>query len=525
MSKVKSFQLFIFAMIVLSILFPFIGQTSTKNSDNDKRSDRIVIQLEAEVSKDEMPAVSFKHDLHTQAVDGKCVACHAQKDKAFIFKFKRTDTAASMELYHDNCIACHVEKKAANEPAGPDAAECRTCHVTGESKDNSSWEKITFDKSLHFIHESSGQIKSQDKSDKDNCSRCHHQYNEKTKEIFYIKGQEESCSYCHKSVKQDTIRPIGEASHDACVKCHQTLKDQNIAAGPATCNGCHDKEKQLQIKKIADIPRLKRNQPDVVAITGWKTGNKPEKTFMNAVAFDHKSHETKAISCKECHHETLKKCNDCHGTEGGDLKGGFVSLGQAMHKPDSTRSCIGCHKEFAKSSDCAGCHFHAPANKGNSESCKTCHSLSQAQLASKTPAVIAKIAKMALVDHSAGYKPVQEDKIPENIVINVLSSEYKPSSFPHRKMVQAISKRVEGSRMAKAFHTDEAGLCMGCHHNSPKTLEPPKCASCHSKSGPALDGRPGLKGAYHGQCITCHQKMKVEAVAATDCAKCHEEKK
>ena len=126
------------------------------------------------------------------------------------------------------------------------------------------------------------------------------------------------------------------------------------------------------------------------------------------------------------------------------------------------------------------------------------------------------------------YTPVKVDKIPETVVIDALSKDYKASSFPHRKVVQAIFQRVEKSDMARAFHTDQAGLCVGCHHNSPKTLEPPKCASCHSKNGPNVDGgsdRPGLKGAYHGQCITCHQKMEVQVVLATDCVKCHEEKK
>ncbi|MBU1698090.1 MAG: cytochrome c family protein, partial [Proteobacteria bacterium] len=180
MLKVKSFQLTFLAMIVLSILFPFIGQTSNKNIDidNDKRPDRITIKLEAGLSKDEMPAVSFKHDLHTQALDGKCTACHLEKDNAFVFKFKRTNEKASMDLYHAECIACHVEKKASNETFGPDAAECRTCHITGKSK-GSSREEISFDKSLHFIHESSAQIKGMDPSIKDNCSRCHHKYNEK----------------------------------------------------------------------------------------------------------------------------------------------------------------------------------------------------------------------------------------------------------------------------------------------------------------------------------------------------------
>lgn len=524
MLKVKSFQLMFLVMIVLSFMFPFTGQTNAKN-DSDKRPDRITIQLGEGLSKNEMPAVIFVHDLHTKAVEQKCDVCHVEKNNVFAFKFKRTEKNASMELYHDECIACHLEKKASNEVSGPVAAECRTCHIAGDPK-GSSWEEIKFDRSLHFIHESSAHIEGIDKSDTDNCSSCHHKYNEKSKEIFYVKGEEESCAYCHKSVEENEIRPVRDASHDSCVACHQTFKDKKIVAGPVTCDGCHDKEQQKKIKKIADIPRLKRNQPDEVAITGWKTGSEIKNTYMNSVAFDHKSHETQTQSCKACHHETLKKCSECHGTEGGELKGGFVNLGQAMHKQGSNRSCIGCHKEFTKSPDCAGCHSQAPADKNTLESCRTCHRLPLAELDGKDPGAA---ARKELSERSSHYKTVKEDSIPETIVIDVLSKDYQPSRFPHRKMVQAISERVEESQMARVFHTDQAGLCAGCHHNSPNTLEPPKCGSCHSKNGPDTeirsDGRPGLKGAYHGQCITCHQKMEITSVAATDCAKCHEEKK
>jgi len=521
MLKVKPFQLIILTMSALFILVPLIGQASTEKTNDNKRPDRINIQLGAELGKNEMPAVDFLHDLHTQALDGKCTACHNEKEGGLVFKFKRIDEKPSMNFYHDECIACHVDKKASNEKAGPVSDECRSCHVSGKSE-SSSWEKINFDKSLHFIHESSAQIMDKDISIKDNCSVCHHKYNEKTKETFYTKGEEESCVYCHKPVKQDDIRPIRQASHDACVKCHQTLKNKKFSAGPITCKGCHDATEQEKIKKVLDIPRLKRNQPDEVAIAGWKIGSQTEKNYMKAVAFDHRSHEAAAQSCKDCHHETLKKCDQCHDVQGGESKGGFVSLGQVMHKQDSTRSCIGCHKELTKNSDCAGCHFQAPAEKGDSDSCKTCHRLDPKQVESMEPA---KAAKMAIADLSTNYKPVPLDKIPENMVIDVLSKEYKPSSFPHGKMVQAIFLRVEQSDMAKVFHGDQAGLCAGCHHNSPKTLEPPRCVSCHSKTGPGVDGRPGLKGAYHGQCITCHQKMDVQSVAATDCVKCHEKKK
>jgi hypothetical protein len=542
MSKVKQFQLIILAVIVLFVMFPFIGQTSIKgtdtNKDIEKRSDRIEIQLKTESGKDEMPAVDFKHDLHTKAVEGKCSACHETKDDAFVFKFKRTDEKASMDLYHAECISCHSEKKASSVATGPDAAECRLCHVAGGVEKASSWVKINFDKSLHYTHAGSKQIKGVDMQNEENCSACHHQYNEKTKEIFYTKGEEASCSYCHKPVEKDEIRTIRDASHDSCVTCHETLKGKEIAAGPTTCDACHEVGNQQKIKQIpmADIPRLKRGQPDTVAMTAWTTpgilkdgeakDGKVKSNYMDAVAFDHQSHEVNTQSCTACHHETLKKCADCHGTEGGQIKGGFISLEQAMHKQDSTRSCVGCHAEATKSSDCAGCHVQIPAAAKTSESCKSCHNLNRETLSTGDPAGIAKVA---MLERSSAYTAVALNKIPEVVVIDSLANEYKPSSFPHGKVVRAISERVAKNTMAKAFHRDQERLCVGCHHNSPKSLNPPECASCHSKNGPVTDassdGRPGLKGAYHGQCITCHQEMKVTSVAATDCAKCHEEKK
>ncbi len=542
MSKVKSFQLFILAMIVLSFMFPVVGNTSVKTKvslgDKEKRPDIITLELSAELSKNEMPAVDFLHDKHTESLEGKCTSCHTENDKAFVFKFKRTEAKGSMDLYHNECVACHVEKKSQAKASGPLAAECRTCHAE-EKSIGSSWTKIAFDKSLHFVHESTKSIKAVSSTDKNNCSACHHKANEKTNEIFYIQGEEESCVYCHKpgfesqtaqlSQKihaNNQVRPIRDAAHDSCVKCHQTFTGQNIAAGPTTCAGCHDLEKQNEIEKVADIPRLKRNQPDEVALTGWKLGSKLENTFMLGVAFDHKSHESNTQSCKTCHHETLKKCSECHDTEGSELSGGYISLEKAMHSTSSNRSCIGCHKEETKSKDCAGCHSQASAYQTDSESCKSCHAMDPAKLNNSNSTQVAQMTRVSL---SGQYKTVAQDSIPETVVIKSLSSDYEASNFPHRKVVNAIAQRVEKSEMANSFHKDQAGLCMGCHHNSPKTLEPPKCASCHSKKGPIitaqLDDRPGLKGAYHGQCITCHQKMEVETVLATDCVKCHEKKK
>jgi hypothetical protein len=523
MSKVKSFQLLMIAIIIL-ILLPIIGQTNLKNTDNptdnQKAPDVISIDLVEESSDNEMPAVDFLHTIHNKAADGKCVKCHTEKKDSFVFKFKRTDETASKDLYHDNCISCHIETKQKGKKAGPLEAECRNCHGAVQKMDT-SWTKLDFDKSLHFVHETSKSIKPAMSSQSDNCSTCHHKYNNQTKKTYYTKGEEESCTYCHKDKEKKDVSSLKDASHNSCVTCHTGLKSKNVDAGPITCIGCHDAKEQLKIKSATNITRLKRNQPDAALITGRLSEGKNPKYLMDPVAFNHKLHESKTDSCKSCHHNSLKKCNGCH-TPSGDADGKFISLENAMHDKKSSKSCMGCHAEFTKQSDCAGCHDMMPEKQLKDIACTTCHN-TKAYVPSNRDAQKS-LAEQMMAKQSDDYLTVMAEKIPETVIIKELANEYMPSEFPHKKVVMAIAQRVEKSSMAKAFHKDQQTLCMGCHHNSPKSLEPPKCASCHGKNTDIANGKPHLKGAYHNQCITCHEKMEVKQVLPTDCIKCHKQK-
>jgi class III cytochrome C family protein len=521
MSKLKSFHLLIIAIVII-ILLPFIGQTKIKNNMvTSKGPDVIPINLPDESYGNEMPSVNFLHSLHNQAVEGKCTECHIQQEDALIFKFKRTDNAVSKELYHDNCIGCHVEKKAQNKKTGPLTAECRSCHGVNKKTD-SPWTKIDFDKSLHFIHETSKDIKSAVASESDNCSACHHKYNTETKKTFYKKGEEESCTYCHKDIKKEDTRSLKDASHDSCVACHTKLNGKEIAAGPITCTGCHDVKEQSKIKAAKNITRLKRNQPDETLITGRTSEGDNPKHLMNPVAFNHKLHEAKTSDCKTCHHNSLKKCNECH-TSKGSKDGSFIRLEKIMHDTNSDRSCVGCHNEAKKQSDCAACHDIMPQQQLSDTSCMTCHNTDNKNIIQDADLQKA-LAKQIVTKQSNNYSMVPVEKIPEKVIIDELSDEYKPSEFPHLKVINAINKRIDNNDMAKVFHKDQQTLCMGCHHNSPKSLEPPKCASCHGKEADITKGKPHLKGAYHGQCITCHQKMDVKQALPTDCIKCHAKK-
>jgi len=60
--------------------------------------------------------------------------------------------------------------------------------------------------------------------------------------------------------------------------------------------------------------------------------------------------------------------------------------------------------------------------------------------------------------------------------------------------------------------------CSTCHHHTSAGERPPACAACHD---PAVEGtdprKPGLKGAYHQQCLNCHR----EWIDETACEACH----
>lgn len=479
------------------------------------------------------PGVLFLHDRHTAALgkDAKsCARCH-QSDKGRLdYRFKRlkdTDRQLLTDLYHDNCITCHTQMTASGEKSGPLA--CGDCH---QKKPGlfSSRAPFGFDNSLHFRH-----AKAQNKA----CNTCHHAYNKKTKKLFYAKGQEGTCRYCHKKETMgqgaDRVISMPLAAHQACIDCHLKTQAKHRFAGPVQCGGCHDRKAQQAIKEIVPVPRMQRGQPDAILIqAGDQKGLLPR---MMRVPFAHKAHETYTGTCRVCHHADLDKpCARCHPLTGSktgkhtNLETRFrqpdIRLEAAFHQLNSQSSCVGCHTVQQHASDCAGCHaFMAKNRPPDSSSCLKCH---MTPLPQKTGVLTttrsAQMARLMPVIWRETFGPSRRVNVPKEVIINNMVDQYGPVKFPHRKIFNAIVKRVGHSKLAQYFHGGKTTLCQGCHHHTPVAGKPPLCSSCHGKPFDQKDFiKPGLKSSYHRQCLGCHQKMGIKRVSG--CTDCHKERK
>lgn len=529
--------------------------------------------------KKQMPAVDFRHDQHTLALgDNSCLSCHVAGDDGLVFLFKRSaigDPQTDREIYHGNCMACHAERAAAGAASGPLSGNCRGCHSrTAQTAD--SWIPPAFSASLHYRHESAELIPPATGS-QTNCAACHHQYDTELGKTVYRQGEEDSCRYCHAiqpaedgrlarpdrrslftlpfsgSGRKDgaattvavepvekTIRSLSAAAHGACVACHQALSaTHERATGPLDCAGCHTRQGQEKHRVVEPVPRLKRNQPDAVLMASWlnAAASTPEAVATaiaanpSPVPFDHLAHElsvAQSTSCRDCHHNSLTACAECH-TRTGAPQGDHVSLNQAMHDAGSAGSCIGCHQSRALTrADCAGCHAAGPRTPLHERGCATCHAVEKAALPRRPMAAAERIEVAAATlndrrnDRAAMGSLPDPERIPDRVRIDGLKDQYEGVDMPHRKMVLELARRVEGSGLARTFHADPLTLCAGCHHNSPADFNPPKCASCHSTHPPGPgDGRPALMGAYHNQCMGCHTRMEIAKPAATACNECH----
>jgi hypothetical protein len=513
------------SVLTVSFLLTASGIHGAKGPSDpavEKRADIIRIDSMLVFGALERPAVPFMHQKHTEALEKKnkdCTVCHLTEKDRLVSKYMRlkdTTQQEVMDIYHLNCIACHKATADAKEKSGP--VVCGECH---RDKPNlvSAWQPIGMDKSLHYRHA---------KAQNEKCERCHHQYNEVTKQLYYAEGKEGTCRYCHRDITEENRISLREASHLGCIDCHRKTLAKFDAAGPITCGGCHDAVQQKLVQKLKVVPRMKRNQPDVVFVRTAKAGitSSNPAPRMKRVPFSHQAHESYNDTCRVCHHADLNACVQCH-TLLGTQEGNQVNLEQAMHRMNVQMSCLGCHDISQQKPECAGCHSGiAKARQQDPAACQACHMAEVAPLPETVQGADEKMLAAMLLD---SRKPLTdtfaESEIPENVEIKALSSTYGPVRLPHRKIVQKLFDNIKGDKLVEYFHADKATLCQGCHHNSPPAEKPPTCSSCHGQPFDERDRfKPGLMAAYHRQCMECHKQMGIEKPVVTDCVACHQKK-
>jgi hypothetical protein len=491
------------------------------------RADLVEIALAGDLG--ERPHVIFPHDKHTEAVaaeGGDCSTCHKSREDGYLSSLymRLSDAEAHdpgdeddaeveieslMELYHDNCIACHTRLAGEGKDSGP--VTCGECHRE-EPLYISSRAPMGMDKSLHRRHSVARTEK---------CEDCHHLYDEVAQKLYHEKNTESSCRDCHRAETEENRISFRLAAHMDCIRCHMETAERDPAAaiGPQSCGGCHDRAGRLAWKVLEDVPRLARGQPDFVLLSAPES--ELEMSKLRTVPFSHVGHEGFTESCRACHHETMKSCGECH-TLAGREEGAGVMLQAAMHSMVSSHSCVGCHETRKSTAGCAGCHDLMEKGRLSEHACEICH-------AGPSPASLeAQRSRYSSLDD---FRPDPSEfrlsfaasDVPDSVVISVLSKEYEPAVMPHGKIVEKLRGYIRENRIATHFHGSEDVLCQGCHHHGSIGERPALCENCHGLPfDEANVHKPGLYGAYHRQCLGCHQSMSLEN--PTDCEGCHAKK-
>ncbi len=539
----------------------------------------------------ERPPAVFDHLLHTSVLGRKksedCAVCHMLKrentqvtaGQVAVFDFPKsgvdmTDKTAVMHAFHNACASCHDKTAAEGKKSGPKIGQCGECHVREPERARSSWDKHRiFNYAIHAKHTKAmekrtiplekipgAQVEIVGETKNKECAICHHTYDEQKKKLIYKKNTENACTACHKDKDEGNARSVQKVAHAACLGCHLTLAEQSTSDtqkfGPLRCEGCHGEMKDLTQQQIAELPRLKRGQKDIMdlslgepkkaseadeetasdeaqpaetetdraghAESGAPSGEElyvialdsTELGKMKAVPFNHKAHEPRVQFCDTCHHYSMEKCRNCHSLTGNNERGQNISYEDAFHRLSAKQACVGCHKAATQDKKCAGCHTSGTTAELSRSSCAVCH---------RGPSGGEPIEIKPL--------PLEHDKkkVPDKIAIKVVENEFKPAELPHLKIVNKLIKISNESSLARWFHSvEDKLLCTGCHHSSEfqkAATKVPNCIGCHNrKFDPKTLGRPGIVGAYHQQCIGCHEAMKQKPFAL-QCAKCHPEKK
>jgi hypothetical protein len=127
----------------------------------------------------------------------------------------------------------------------------------------------------------------------------------------------------------------------------------------------------------------------------------------------------------------------------------------------------------------------------------------------------------------AGRAGMEQLDAPETVTIDALANLYQPVEFSHKRHSKLAP--CKDCHHHTTGHQDMDPNCVRCHAHSPETATV-SCKQCHTSrqfypeqvaaaENPNLYhiDKPGLKGAYHLNCVPCH----VAKNAPSHCEGCH----
>jgi len=529
-------------------------RTSAFNADNTTSAGHILLSLPDFKNDLKRSNVTFDHEKHTRALkENSCRTCHPDNPQGgLVFTFPKdlpdtADVETLMNAWHNACIDCHNERIDNAEPAGPITCgqchvretehmaaehipilpsyyepmrdiyhgECLNCHSeparTTQNAPVLDWKKFQvlrgnrpepqiphagFDYQRHALHSQT--------LDKD-CGLCHQISPEKQQALARENREPQCRDWQFEPDPKESWREQ-DFAHAHCVNCHfKRTANKEDKSGPLLCSECHTSSTRTP-EQMLETARIDCEQKEKILISSG------ENMVMEAVPFDHAEHQLRTRACQDCHHNGIQACKECHTVQ-GDEKAKFVTLAQAYHREDSDRSCIGCHKTRKQKPECAGCHQQLPSTLTATGACATCHS-----------------GSLEALDHTrtaASPESLIAPNVKESWPIEKIGETYAKIQFNHLAITRDLAAVCNESSLASYFHISNMTLCAACHHYSP--LEPekpvPGCSTCHDSKTADTSGRPDLLGAYHQQCLGCHQQMGgTEEKMPLTCDGCHAHK-
>lgn len=249
----------------------------------------------------------------------------------------------------------------------------------------------------------------------------------------------------------------------------------------------------------------------LIALVGYIMPSAPDAMptrilFDNAggkVVFDHKIHAEKyKIECQTCHHESteprekVQSCGTCHGVAfDKSFKENHVA--QIADFP----SCVTCHHvEFSSKDwghgthvedyglDCIDCHHQNTAIEPEPQNCATCHEQSK---------------KPTLLPNSDKFMPSLKSAVHEKCISchqDMFDAKLKGCESCHTKVEMRSVLEKESSVVFSPLYTS--------------------CQSCHIDQA-TDDLIIGRMAAFHGSCMTCHEKLGKGPYKKDQCNQCH----